>query len=147
MGYYLDLYFRDEARQPKPKELETLFCEHGCKKWKTIFKDGHDLDDYVQVDYYNEEYDVSMLIHFMDRDKYPQAKYFADVRLSWATSYDEFIKVVKSLMVLGDIFDFYIHDGQIESEITLDNVNLVADKFKGVSKNIIGLIGKCEPQE
>lgn len=62
MGYYLDLHFRDETKQPKPKEFETLFCEHGCKKWDTETSYRNNLNEYVEVEYFNEEYDVSMLI-------------------------------------------------------------------------------------
>lgn len=143
MGYYLDLYFRDETRRHKPEELVTMFCEHGCEK-SVLYKEK---PEWAEVYHRNEEYSASMLIHFIDKDKDTESTYFADVRLSWATTYDGFINTIRSLLVLGDIFDFYIYDACLKTEISLENLDSVAEQVTGISKKMVGVLGKCVPHK
>ena len=137
MGYYLDLYFRDENQRYSTDELVKMFCEQGCEPM--LLKEN---PEWVEVYYRNDDYNASMLIHFLDIDKYPEIKYFADVRLSWSTNYELFVNTVRSLMVLGNVFDFYVYDSMLKTEISLENLEQVAEKVAGVAHNIVRGLGK-----
>ena len=69
------------------------------------------------------------------------------VRLSWATTSEEFNDQINALLEMAERTGYKIYDPQVQCFVTKDSIAIVVQRFRTIANKIIGMVGKVGQKE
>ncbi|MDD3731175.1 MAG: hypothetical protein PHU88_02230 [candidate division Zixibacteria bacterium] len=136
MGYYLDFVFESANILDHTIVIE-MFLEAGA----TVAADGNGDNKKAVVLAYDE---IPSPIVIFKKESQELKGNWADVRLSWATGASKMKTILVSILELAKTIGCKVHDGQISSFVTVDNIDDIIESHARTAATVVGLLGRVD---